>query len=205
MALAKPGDPYVSHKGEIIKAEKTKTNVREFADTTVITVPLAKNFQSKARRSIKELFADAHTQTVLNSVLMYSMLGLTPNEIAQVLNASPTEVQHIIDLPAYQETFEAMFREIISANSQSLQARISAYAANAVANVMDIAGAEIGEDVPAIVKLKANQDILDRSGLASDTLFGKNAQDDSQNSLRIEIVEAQDSKTNININVRGRK
>lgn len=204
MSLAQPGDPYLDSKGAVIQAKAPKKDARPLRLNVATTIPLASSYQAHSRRSIKELFAEPQTQTVLNAVLMYSLLGMTVNEIAALLNTSIVDVQHIIDLPAYQETFEALFREIISANSNSLQARISAYAANAVENVMEIADSEIGEDIPAIVKLKANQDILDRSGLSSDALFGKSAQEDGQNTLQIQIVEAADSHTNININV-GKK
>lgn len=205
MSLAQPGDPYIDNKGNVVQPKKTKQDVRPMRLATSTSVPVAAAYQSTARRSVKELFAEPKTQTVLNAVLLYSLLGLTPNEIAFILDTDVRDVHHIIDLPAYQETFEAMFREIISANSNSLQARISAYAANAVENVMDLASVENDdESVPAIVKLKANQDILDRSGLSTDALFGKGSQEDSSNTLQIQIVEAADSHTNININV-GKK
>lgn len=205
MPLAPPGDPYIDIRGNVVQPKKTVGSVRPMKLATSTSVPIASAYQSTVRRSIKELFAEPQTQSVINAVLMYSLLGMTSNEIAHLLDTSVVDVQHIVDLPAYQETFEALFREIISANSNSLQARISAYAANAVENVMELADvSNDDEHVPAIVKLKANQDILDRSGLSTDALFGKGSQDDSSNTLQIQIVEAADSHTNININV-GKK
>ncbi len=71
---------------------------------------------------------------------------------------------------------------------------------------MDLASVKNDDEhVPAIVKLKANMDILDRSGLSSDALFGKGSQEDSNNTLQIQIVEAADSHTNITINTGKRK
>lgn len=206
MSLAQPGDPYIDNKGNVVQPKSTKKDIRPMKLATSTSVPVASAYQSTQRRSVKELFAEPQTQTVLNAVLLYSLMGLTPNEIAFILNTHVEDVHHIIDLPAYQETFEALFKEIISANSNSLQARISAYAANAVENVMELADvSNDDENVPAIVKLKANQDILDRSGLSTDALFGKGAQEDSSNTLQIQIVEAADSHTNININVGKKK
>lgn len=205
MALAQPGDPYIDNKGNVVQPRTTKTDVRPMRLATNTSVPIASAYQAHTRRSIKELFAEPQTQSVINAVLMYTLLGMTPNEISHLLDTSVVDVQHIIALPAYQETFEALFREMISANSNSLQARISAYAANAVENVMDLASVENDDEhVPAIVKLKANQDILDRSGLSTDALFGKGSQDDANNTLQIQIVEAADSHTNIVINT-GKK
>jgi hypothetical protein len=203
MALAQPDDPYIDTSGKVIQPIKPPSNARKVHSATVATIPLAMHYQSKVRRSIKELFSEPKTQTVINAVLMYSLLGMSPLEIAHILDTAVSDVEQIINLPAYQETFEALFREIISANSTSLQARISAYAATAIDNVFDLADAGTeNENVPAIVVLKANQDILDRSGLAADSLFGKNAQEDGQNSLQIVITEAVDSKTTININTK---
>lgn len=181
-----------------------------------ITVPDAKTYVPKTRRSGRELPAEPQTQTVTNAVLVYKLLGMSNNEMAHVLGTAIKDIEHIVALPAFQETFELLFNEILSANSNSLQARISSYANRAVENVMELADykpatevvmdEETGEEVhkvgdykvPPIVVLKANQDILDRSGLNPDTLFGRSNQDNG-NTLQIEVISEADNKTQVNI------
>jgi hypothetical protein len=136
------------------------------------------------------------------------MLGITTTEIDQIKN-----------MPAYQETFEILFKELLSVNSTSLQARIASYAGRAIDNVMDLAEEKkveqdlydasgdkvvgVGEYlIPPIVKLKANQDILDRSGMAAEQLFGN--QDQDQNTLEIVVTSKKDQQTDVKINI-GRK
>jgi hypothetical protein len=215
VAFPKPGDPLIHGTHTLIPAEGRKPP--DFS----LTTPVANEYQPRIRRSGKEFPADAQTQTVLNAVLMYSLLGMSKNEIAMILNVSIPEVEGLQSMSAYQETFEMLFKELLTVNSSSLQARIASYAARAVDNVFEIADAkpadrtlydEDGNEViekgshpvPPIVVLKANQDILDRSGLSEEALFGKNSGDDG-NSLQIVITSEQDNKTDITINTKVRR
>lgn len=209
LALPRPGDPIVDETGRVVLADG---HIPEALSTTV---PSAKTYIAKKRRSLSELPAETKTQTVINAVLLYSLLGMTPNEIAYALGTQIADVEHIRNLEQYQDTFNLLFREIISANSSSLQARIQRYAASSVENMLELAdykpefdesGTPKGYVIPPIVKFRANADILDRAGLSSDALFGKGSESGDENTLKIEVVEAGDAKTNININVKtGRR
>lgn len=208
MKFAPPGDPLVVGMNKLLVADGQQTDFS-------LKVPAAKNYQPKIRRSGREFPAERQTQTVINSVIVYKLLGMSENEMAVVLGAKISDIEHIQNLPAFQETFELMFSEILSVNSQSLQARLATYANRAVENVMELADYKptpttiVDEDgiettkegdwkVPAIVVLKANQDVLDRSGLSPDTLFGKSG-DDGANTLQIEVISEQDNRTQVNI------
>jgi hypothetical protein len=212
MRFAKPGDPLVVGMSAVIPA--TERGPADFS----LTVPTLANLQPKIRRSSKELPAERQTQTVINALIVYKIAGMSVNEMAVVLGTDIEQIEHVLSLPAFQETFEIVFKELLSANSSSLQARISAYAGRSVENVMELANykptpktvkdEETGDEteqegdwkVPPIVVLKANQDILDRSGLSPDTLFGKGNQDDG-NTLQIEVIAEQDNRTQVNIKV----
>jgi hypothetical protein len=188
MALAEPGDPFVTGLGD-----KIITPVRdsdEAPDKITATVPVAKNYISKnLRMSLKEMPAEMQTQAIVNAVLVFHLMGLSNNEIALALNVSMQQISAIKEMTAYQETFELLFSEFIASNSQSLQSRIASFAARSVENIMELADAKAGdENVPAIVILKANQDVLDRSGLSADALFGKNTASDDMN-LKIVIED----------------
>lgn len=214
MKLAQPGDPLVATNGEIIAAEGRvePKYTRE--------VPLVKDVVPQALRSLKELGVNPETQSVVNAVLVYQLLGITENEIAYHLNTDVTEIRRIKDLPAYNDTWKMIFQEVISANSNSLSARIQSYAGRALTNLMDLADdkpVEIIETdaagnqfktkhyaVPPVVVMKANDSILDRAGLSGEALFGTEKNDNEQQ-LEIEIVAAGDNTTNVKVNLNGHR
>lgn len=209
MRFAPPGDPLVVGMNKMLVPDGSEP--RDYS----LTVPILSKYVPKVRRSGKELPADGQTQTVINAVLVYKLLGMTANEMSHCLGTTIEQIEHVMNLPAFQETFELLFSEILSVNSGSLQARIASYAGNAAEKVMELSsyrpqpkvrkdeeGNEVTEEgdwkVPPIVVLKASQDILDRTGLSADTLFGKGNQD-TGNTLQIEVISEQDSKTQVNI------
>lgn len=212
MQLPRPGDPLVSKTGELIEASGRKE------PDYSLEVPIAKHLIPKKLRSARELGADGQTQTVINAVLIYKLIGVGNNEVAHLLGTTPRDVEAIQNMPAFQETFEMVFHEMIAANSGSIQARIASYAGKALTNLMDLADAkpiaitrkdDDGQEyveqkyfVPPIVILKANDSILDRSGLSADNLFGKN-NDNSGQQLEIEVTQAADNKTNLKVNIKG--
>lgn len=213
MELARPGDPLVGDRGDLIEAEGRKEP--DYA----IDVPIARFVQSKTPRSLRDLGTDGQTQTVINAVLMYRMIGVSRNEVANILGTSILEIEQIEKMPAFQETFEHLFKELLSVSSNSLQARIRSYAGRAVDNLMMLADAkpveikekdELGNeitrreyDVPPMVILKANDSLLDRAGLSADNLYGHDDSDAGQQ-LEIEITSGDSNKTNVKINT-GRR
>lgn len=214
MEFARPGDPLVTKDGELIPS-KARPEPKYS-----LQVPIAKTLLPKTPRSVRDLGTEAQTQTVLNAILLYHLLGVSVNEIAHVLGIKISQVQHIMDMSAYQETFEMLFKEIISTNSDSMQARIASYAGKALDNLMDLADAkpvkikkadDDGEmhevdhySVPPLVILKANESILDRSGLSSENLYGQ-ADNGSAQQLEIVVRSDEDAKTDVRINVKGMK
>jgi len=211
MELAKPGDPLVTERGNLVEPEGRKE------PDYSINVPIARTLNIKTPRSIRELGTDAQTQTVVNAVLMYKLLGVSRNEIAHVLGTSLSEVDNIERLPAFQETFEVIFKELLAASSHSIQARIASYAGRALDNLMHLADArphakeEIDDegnsimrreyDVAPMVILKANDSLLDRAGLNADNLYGRDNESEAQQ-LEIEITTADSNKTSVKINTR---
>lgn len=196
--LAKKGDPYVGNDGRAYEAMNEegksvalKENVNE------LTVPLINEMTISTKRNPNELPSDGSVQKAINVILVYHLLGLTENETAHLLGVDLQQVRDIKELPAYQETFEAMHGEIISANSNNIQARIQSYASNAVTRVASL----MDEADKDIVKLKASQDILDRSGMSADTLYGKN-NGDSVDGFKIVVQDAEeDGKKSIEIDI----
>lgn len=214
MHLAQPGDPLVEADGSLTAARG------QLEPSYSREIPIARTIQTKVPLSVREMGTDAQTQTVVNAVLMYHLIGVGTNEIAYVMNTSPTEIEKVKVLPAFQDTFERLFKNIINTNQNSLQARIQAMAGKALGNLMDLADAKpvaivgVDEDgnkytkqhydVPPVVIQRANDSILDRAGLSGELLFGQK-DDSSGQELEIEITTAEDNKTNVKVNVGTRK
>lgn len=197
MPLAKPGDPYVTERGQVLLPDDAPDDAIPRFET--LGAPIAKNIISTERRTIKELPADPRVQTVINAVLVYQLLGMTDNEISHITHVSMEDIQRLKKLNEYQETFDILFHQFISVNSTSLQSKIASFAGEALDNVMHIAGNSKHE----IAKLKANQDILDRAGLHPETLFGKNKPEDGFESLKIVIQDGKDDEgMKVDINLR---
>ena len=196
--LARPGDPYITDKGDVVlDGEGKAMNALPRADS-VLGAPLARNIIPKNRATIADLPAEANLQTAINCVLVYQLLGLSENETSHLLHIPLADVQRIKHHIAYQETFDILFHEFINTNSNSLQAKIASFAGDALQNVMTIAK----EGKHEVAKLKANQDILDRSGLHPEHLFGKHKEDDGFDSLKIVIQDGEDKDMKIDVDIR---
>jgi len=196
MPLAKKGDPYVTREGQVI----IKTDAIPDVNSTSIGPPIAKRITPDHQRSIKELPTDPKTQTALNVVLVYHLMGLTDNEISILVGIDIEQIQYLKDMPAYQETFEILFSQFISTNSSSLQAKIAAFAPAALESMLDLAVKAKNENA----RMKAAADVMDRSGLHYETLYGRNKDDSSFESLKIVFEDGEDTK-NINIEVGKRR
>jgi len=195
MALPKPGDPYVTTRGKVLAAKGDGTEIDTFPSADVsIGSGTARNHVPSKRRSITELPAEPRTQTALTVVLFYSLFGLSDNEIAHTVNISVSDVKKLKSLDAYQETYDLLFWEMIHSNGQSLVAKIAKAAPAALDEVINLGKNAVNENA----KLKANQDILDRSGLHPEVLFGKQA-GDNLDGLKIVVRKADDDKTDVEI------
>lgn len=196
--LARPGDPYVTDKGDVVlDGETGAMNALPRADM-VLGAPLAKNIVPKNRTTIADMPAEAKLQTAINCVIVYQLLGLSENEISHIIHVPLEDIKRIKSHIAFQETFDILFHEMVNVNSNSLQSKIAAFAGDALNNVMTIAR----ESKHEIAKLKANQDILDRSGLHPEHLFGKHKTDEGFDSLKIVIQDGEDQKMNVDIDIK---
>ena len=195
MGLARPGDPYVTTNGKVLADDGGEITALPSVDA--LGPSSARGHVSSRRRSLDDLPTDPKTQTAIAVVLFYSLVGLTDTEIAFTVGIKTTEIAQLKKLDAYQETYEMLFWEMIHANGKSLVAKIAAKAPGALDNLFELADNAENENA----KLKANQDILDRSGLHPETLFGNKA-GDSVDGLKIVVKRADDEKTEVDINFR---
>lgn len=200
--LAKPGDPYIDGSGKTIEAD----DFSEKSDTDIVirrreVLPKFSHFQPAKERKIDDLpEADQQQQTVIIAVIGLRMLGLDPVDIQDMLGASMGEIERIMNLPSTQATFEKMFKGMISVNADTVQGRIASYANNAVSVVVDMMNnAETRDDV----RLKAAQDVLDRSGTNADQFFTSG--DDSHSAddeLRITIMDEEGGSEKVSVEIK---
>lgn len=211
MHLPMPGDPLVDTDGQLLAPEG------QLVPAYTMDVPLAKRLRTKIVRSLRELGTDSQTQTVVNAILVYHLVGIGRNEIAHLLNINRLDVDKVFELQAFQDTFEMLFKELISANSSSILARIQSFAGRALSNQMDLADSkpinitkidDAGNEythkhysVPPKVINDANNSILDRAGLHPDHLFAKNIQESAPD-LEIVISDGDSNKSDIKINIK---
>lgn len=154
--LARPGDPLVTERGLLISPDRDDVDLTEKDDEIN-----AKAFRPKKQISAKDLPAPPQMMKAVSCVFLFSVLGLTERETATVLGISAGDVKSVKASPVYTECFNTVLRELISANSELLQARVASYAGDALTNVAHIASSATKDET----KLMANRDLLDRAGV----------------------------------------
>lgn len=179
--LARPGDPYIMTDGQRIQPEGQEVNPKD----TKFQVQ-AKTFKSTRRRTPKEMPAEPKMMKGIACVLLFTLLGLSDRDIAEALNISTDDVKHIRGIAAYSETFEMVSDEFINTSSAYMMARLTAYSHDALTNIANIALNGKKEDV----KLRANQDIMDRSGNSA-KINGARGNADSAGELRIVYIDGE--------------
>lgn len=195
--IAQKGTPLITSNGQAIISADSPLEKTGFS----IGPPQINRMQLKAQRSIRDLPTEPKTQTAICVVLMYTLLGLTENEISIMTGVEMTDVREIKALPAYQETFEMIHGELINTNSSSIQAKIAALVPAALENLVEVME---DKDEHGMARVKAADSIMDRAGLSADTLYGKHQKDDGFDSLKIVVENGNsDSKINIDINRRS--
>lgn len=196
--LAKPGDPYCTPRGEVAMPKNDIPSTVPVEEIS-LSVPIARSMEISSKRNPKELPAnDLSTQTAINAILMYHLMGLTQNEISHILKIDLMTIENIMMGSDFQLTFEMIFNELINTNSRNLQATLGRHAYSALNQLIHLHKNAESE----MVQLKASQDIADRAGLHPETLFGKNSQSNEQDTLKIVIQDAEDQpKTSISIDV----
>lgn len=192
-ALARPGDPLVTSKGDILEPinKPDKKGAKALVASQTIDPAL---YRPTKRRMIKELPAEARVITAVGAVFMYTLLGVGDREIADTLGTDVEEVNSLRNHSAYGECFQIIHGEFINANSDLLTSRIAAYSQTALQTVGHLASAGKKEEV----QLRASIDLLDRAGVRPKDQ-DQRAQG-MRNDLRIIIVDG-DKSHDININI----
>ena len=201
MPLAQEDDPYITMNGSIIdqagltpEQRRNNNNKRkvlpDFASMTVV--------KSLSIEKLPE--PDLRQQTVISATVGLKLLGLTETDIAEVLGTPFDNVMRIINSPAAQATFERTYQNIIHAGADAVQGRIASHAKKAVDVVVEMMeDSEVRDDV----RLKAAQDVLDRSGTNADQYFSESIRDqNADDELRIVIMDESGVNEKVKIDIK---
>lgn len=203
--LAEPGDPYVPGIGQVVvqNDDETFTNgtIAEYLAKQVL--PQFQRFQPP--REIDETLtpeADAQQQAGIAAIVALRIMGLPFDSIASMLGTSPDHVYKLVNQETTQRTFETIFKNIVSVQATTTQGKIASFADNAVNVVVSMMNDEKTRDD---VRLKAAQDVLDRSGTNAEQFFAESkeptAQDDE---LRITIMNDEETKQQVDVSFKRR-
>lgn len=191
--LAKPGDPLVTSRGvSLMPDRRPDADEEEFED-----VPISLNtFKPTKQRTLSELPAGIREFRGIACVLVLTLLGVGDREIADGLGISIGNLKDIRAHQGYDECMGMVVEELINVNSSNLAARIAAMSQKALGHVFDIAQFAKKDET----KLKANTDLLDRSGAGVKEMNAKRGLTDR--SLRIVMIDDDDGNRTVDITVR---
>lgn len=194
-ALAKVGDPLIAPDGSLLEQEEDDDDLGPSRLPPPSTaVPFA-DYRPTKRRVISDLRAEANSINVANVVLIYTLLGISDAEIAEVTNLESDKIEFVRASRVYSEIFECVMRELINANSEYIECRLSAYSGMALNNVAEIAQRARNTGY----RLTASKDLLDRAGHRAQDAAGRQMQ--GMNELHIVITTPKDQiETSIDFN-----
>jgi len=200
--LAKPGDPLaVGTKGFVAPISlETDTELVEITRSREI-LPNFLNFVPTKEISIDQLpEKDQKEQLAIAAMVSARLMGLSEVDIADMFGVSLAEITKLSKKPATQLTFERMFLALINTNADNIQGRIASYANTAVTTVVELMeDAETRSDV----RLKAAQDILDRSGANPEQFFAQNqAAGRQEDELIITMMEEGQEKEKVRVEIK---
>ena len=197
--LPLPGDPLVTMNGTIAPIEGDELETKEYSSREIL--PRVTQFVPAYRMGLRDTPEKDHQeQTLAAAVVALRLLGLDTSDIATMFKTGMHNIQEILEKPATQITFEKMFLSIINAKADHISGRIASYADKAVTTVVNLM--EGDDKVPAIVKLKAAQDILDRSGTNAEQLFGVNNKLNQEDELKITFVSKGSDEEKISVSLK---
>ena len=202
MPLADPDDPFFTTIGKLVTSDGQRTNAEMGIEEYVSRnpVPLFRKFNPGREVGLDRTpEKDGKTQAGICAVVALRIMGLSIDDIAKLMGVTAHEIQDVVTMPATQRTFEMMFRGIINNNATTVQGKIAAYADRAVDTVVDLMS---DEEVRDDVRLKAAQDILDRSGTHPDQFFAETEQQTQQDDeLRITLL-TEDTPSRVEVSIK---
>lgn len=198
--LPAPGDPYVYGTGNVVESDSTVTHdVSEYIERSSI-----QRFTAFTPVNIidpsKTPEADQQEQLAVVVVTALRLMGMEAPDIAEYTSVHLSEVERVIRLPSTQRTFEMILRNIIGNNANNIQGRLASHAGAAVDTVLELMNEKTTRDD---VRLKAAQDVLDRSGTNADQFFNaRTEQQGREDELNIVFTDEGGEEKGIKVNLK---
>jgi hypothetical protein len=184
--LAKIGDPLIAPNGDVLVEEDDDDLSPSHLLPPATAVPF-KDYRPITRRVLTELRAPADMLNVTSVVLFYTLLGISDTEISDATKLTGEQIEHIRNSRTYADMFDNIMRELINANSEYIECRISAYSGMALGNIAEIAARTRNTGY----RLAASKDLLDRAGHRPQDNASR--QNSGMNELHIIITEPNDA------------
>lgn len=155
----------------------TKINALQLADGSRISVETGKSVReerefihvpdateavatvTRARMRLSDLPSPPQQMNVISVVVLYSLVGLSNEEIAIALNLTADQVGRIKTCGPYSEMLDATTKAILENDTDDVRHMFAQHAKSAARGVLSLMSSEDEK-----VALKAAQDILDRAG-----------------------------------------
>lgn len=198
--LAKVGDPLVAPNGDLLVEEDDDGIEPSSLLPPSVAVPF-KDYRPITRRVLTDLRAPADMLNVTSVVLAYTLLGISDTEIMETTKINGEQIDFIRQSRIYSDMFENIMKELINANSEYIECRISAYSGMALGNIADIAAHTRNTGY----RFAASKDLLDRAGHRPQDNASR--QNSGMNELHIVITEpssAENVKIDLSISTKGK-
>ena len=114
----------------------------------------------RVRRTLADLPLPAKQMNVLSAVCAYTLMGLSDRDIGEALSMDIERVGRVKMMDGYIQFYDNVVKSIIDEEASDVRSLFAANARKAAGNLVDLASDAENEGV----RLKANQDILDRAG-----------------------------------------
>lgn len=145
----------------------------------------------RVRRTLADLPLPAKQMNVISAVCSYTLMGLSDRDIAEALSMDVDKVGRVKMLDGYMAFYDNVVKSIIDEEAGDVRSMFAANARRAAGNLVELADMAENEGV----KLKANQDILDRAGhRPADVVLIKGQLDTT---LKVVYVEDEDAGVTI--------
>ena len=176
--LPAPDAPLLSADGEAV----LPTAARSFTRIEVPSNSAAQRLVSGTRRKLLDMPALPQHMHAYAALLVYTISGLSDNEISVAMHLDATQIKRLRAQPAYRQIEEYMIqavKEQVSGQVVDILAGGEIKAAEKITQLVD--------DMDPKIALAASKDVLDRRGHAPKQVIDLRTQ--MQNTFRIEVVD----------------
>lgn len=158
-ALPSPSTPLVLADGTIIDPS---TGAPLQVPSAFVEIPNAVHAQEivgRTRRRVVDLPEPPKTMNAIGVVLMYTMYGLSRQEIAIATSLTVEQITNIRTLTAYRELESEIVENILCVDAENVKALLSKASHNAATRLTKLI-----DSTDETIQLSASKDVLSRTG-----------------------------------------